>query len=55
LTLEGGRAQDAEQIEQASTQPRLTGDLPEEYLIFLLPIALFVVFAVFALLIAWAT
>jgi hypothetical protein len=52
--LEGAMAPNAEQVEQASTQPRLAGDLPEEYLIFLFPIALFVVFAVFAAIIAWS-
>jgi hypothetical protein len=54
LTLEGGMAQDAERLERASTQPRLAGALPEEYLIFLFPMALFVVFAMFALIIAWS-
>jgi hypothetical protein len=53
--LEGGIAQNAEQIEQASTQLRPADDSQAEYLIFLFPIALFVLFAVFAAIIAWST
>jgi hypothetical protein len=40
---------------RSGTRARVVHDLPDEYLIFLLPIALFVLFAVFAFIIAWST
>jgi hypothetical protein len=42
-------------LSRSGKPPRIADDLPEEYLIFLLPFALLVLFAVFALIIAWST
>jgi hypothetical protein len=40
---------------RSGTRGRIADDLPDEYLIILLPIALFVLFAVFAFIIAWSS